>query len=82
MPLNRQTCKACGNRDAFDFHVSDETWTRIVPPHLRTRVVCLCCFDKFAKEHGISYAEEITTLYFSGEKAVFFFTPTKAVDIA
>lgn len=81
-PDGKQTCKACGKRDGFNFHVSDETWARIVPPEFSTRVVCLHCFDLFARERGVSYAQEITTLFFAGEKAVFFFTPTKAVDVA
>jgi len=77
-----QTCKSCGKRDAFDFHVSDETWTRVVPNRLRNKVVCLWCFDQLAKERGVSYAKEITTLFFNGDNAVFFFTPTKVVDMA
>jgi hypothetical protein len=35
-----------------------------------------------AKERGVSYAKEITTLFFNGDNAVFFFTPTKVVDMA
>ncbi|HEY0281604.1 MAG TPA: hypothetical protein VGC27_03155 [Rhizomicrobium sp.] len=77
-----QTCKHCGKRDAFDFHVSNETWARIVPEALQQRVVCLWCFDQFAKERGVSFAKEITTLYFAGENAVFHFTPKVVVDLA
>jgi len=76
-----QTCKACGKRDAFDFHISNETWKDVVPARLQNRVVCLCCFDHFARERGVSYAHEITTLYFAGEKGVLIFEPLKAIDV-
>src|ERR1051326_5392561 len=81
-PDQKQTCKACGKRDAFDFHVSDETWACVVPLEFRTRVVCLHCFDLFARERGVLYAKEITTLYFAGEQASFIFHTDKAVDRA
>ena len=78
----RQMCKACGKRDAFDFHVSDETWARVVPLHLRELVVCLTCFDEFARVSSVSYAKEITTLYFAGERAVIIFKTASATDVA
>lgn len=72
-PAQRQTCKACGVVDGFDFHVSDETWSAVVPERLRNRVVCLTCFDGFAADAGIEYAHEIETLWFAGDGATFEF---------
>ena len=62
----RQTCKACGRPDLFNFHVSDEIWRRIVPGELYRSVVCLACFDKFAREMGVGY--HFQTLYFAGDQ--------------
>jgi hypothetical protein len=45
-----QTCKVCGAQDRFNFHVSDEVWARIVPKEIQDHVVCLKCFDKYAKK--------------------------------
>jgi hypothetical protein len=66
--LSRQTCKACGRPDKFNFHVGDEEWGRIVPPGLLTRVVCLGCFDEFAARAGETYS--LVSLYFVGDQAV------------
>ena len=51
----RQTCKVCQQPDKFDFHVPDPLWATIVPPEFQNRVVCLGCFDDFAREQGVSY---------------------------
>ena len=74
--LNHQACKACGRRDKTDFHVPDEVWERVVPERLRDRVVCLACFDGFAKERGVEYAPYLSLLYFAGEQASLAFVPT------
>jgi hypothetical protein len=71
---NRQTCKACGLPDKFNFHVSDEIWARVVPPHLHKLVVCLPCFDDFARERAVDYSQSIDSLYFAGDQAFFEFT--------
>ena len=62
-----QRCKVCGKRDKFDFTVIDEIWNSIVPKPFRNNVVCLACFDAFASQKGIKYADTIfPELYFSG----------------
>ena len=66
--MNRQTCKACGRPDKFNFHVADDQWERIVPSELRTRVVCLPCFDDFAAKREERYS--LDSLYFVGDQAV------------
>jgi hypothetical protein len=71
-----QTCKACGRPDKFDFHVREDVWRAVVPEHLRSRVVCLFCFDGFAKEKGADYADAIHTLYFAGDAEVLIFERT------
>lgn len=40
----RQTCKACGRVDYWNFDVPTEVWTAVIPAELRNRVVCLGCF--------------------------------------
>ena len=78
----RQTCKVCGRPDKFDFTVPDDVWRRVVPPSFQNRVVCLYCFDDFAREAGESYADAISTLYFAGDSAVLTFQTVGAVDLA
>jgi hypothetical protein len=80
MQSQMQTCKVCGRRDKFDYHVSDETWAAVVPPRFLTRVVCLSCFDDYALEKGVDYSAEVCTLYFAGDAAVFEFRPARAVS--
>ena len=67
-------CAACGRADKFDFSVSDALWARIVPAHFAGRVVCLGCFDNFAREAGANYHDAIQHLYFAGDKACFLFS--------
>jgi hypothetical protein len=57
----RQACKACGRQDKFDFHVSDDAWAYVVPAELVNRVVCLACFDEFARRKSVDYARALTT---------------------
>jgi len=66
-------CKVCGRPDKFDFHVPDEIWRRAVPVRYVNRVVCLPCFDDFARETGVDYATAIDALYFAGDRATFIF---------
>jgi hypothetical protein len=75
-----QRCKACGRRDKFDFTVPNETWAAVVPVALRGRVVCLACFDEFAREHNVDYAEQLTELCFAGDRAAFLFLTRSAVN--
>ena len=65
----RQKCKSCGRPDKFDFHVPDKIWNAVVPVSLRNRVVCLSCFDGFAKKRGVEYAPYVRILYFVGDAA-------------
>lgn len=69
----RQTCKACGCPDKFDFHVPDRVWNEVVPREFVNKVVCLGCFDKFAYEKQVDYAESLDMLYFAGDRAIFRF---------
>lgn len=71
---HQQTCKACGRADKFNFNVPDALWDAVVPAELRNRVVCLACFDQFARERGVDYAGSIQTLYFAGDRAAMEFT--------
>ena len=72
----RQTCKVCGRKDKFDYHVSDGMWRQVVPAEFQDRVVCLSCFDEFAHERGIHYGADLQTLYFAGRAAALVFTRT------
>ena len=64
----QQRCKVCGCRDKFNFYVDDETWQKVVPKKYQNRVVCLACFDDFAKEKEIDYSSSKKSLYFAGKK--------------
>jgi len=70
----RQRCKVCGCRDKFDFNVPDDIWQQIVPPQYQNRVVCLTCFDDFAKRKGVDYSTALKTIYFAGDKNSFKFS--------
>jgi hypothetical protein len=67
--LQRQTCKACHCADKFNYHVPDSLWKAIVPKRLQLGTICLECFDRFASEKGITYADALDALYFAGDKA-------------
>lgn len=67
-----QRCKVCGCRSKIDFYVSDDTWEAVVPEPFRKRVVCLSCFDAFAAQRGVSYADSIIgQVLFVGDAADF-----------
>lgn len=74
----QQTCKLCNRRDKFNFHVPDDIWESVVPPHLQNRVICLDCFDSLAHSRKIDYACSLTNLYFVGEQAIFVFRAVSA----
>lgn len=65
---HNQKCKVCGQSDHFDFHVSDDIWEAVVPVRYRTRVVCLKCFDRFARLAGIDYGPYVDYLCFAGDQ--------------
>jgi len=79
--FKRQKCRVCGCQEKFNFHVTDEIWENAVPEEYRNQVICLSCFDNFARERNISYSEEITDLLFAGDKAAVEFEPKSAKDI-
>ena len=75
-----QTCKVCGHRDKFDFHVPDDVWEAVVPPKYRNRVVCLSCFDNFALARQVNYAPHLAiSLWFAGDAATFEFRVHTAI---
>jgi hypothetical protein len=71
----RQKCKACGVEDKFNFDVPDAIWIAVVPLELRCRVVCLSCFDEFARKNSVDYAASLRAVFFAGEAAAFEFQP-------
>jgi hypothetical protein len=77
---HRQTCKACGRPDKFNFHVPDAIWRAVVPPALDGRVVCLSCFDDMAKERDVAYAASLSEIWFAGDKATLGLTASVVVD--
>jgi len=64
----QQTCKVCGNPDKFDYNLPDVIWQSVLPKEFHTRVVCLYCFDDYAKDKGIGYRDSFTKLYFAGKQ--------------
>lgn len=76
-----QRCKACRHRDKFNFHVPDDIWEAVVPRHLRNRVVCLSCFDEFARQRRVDYAPYLHTLYFAGDRGGFTFEVVSATTV-
>ena len=77
----QQTCKVCNRIDKFDYSIPDEIWSLIVPLQFRNKVVCLCCFDDFAREQGIAYAYALQGLIFAGHKACFEFRVKQAIQV-
>jgi len=57
--VTREICKACWHVNAIGFRVPDDVWQRAVPERLRSGVVCLGCFARFADENGIAWDREI-----------------------
>ena len=76
----RQTCKACGSPDYWNFDVPDRVWVLVVPTELQNCVVCLGCFDRYALERGVKYAASLRNLQFAGEMAALELNVTRASD--
>ena len=74
----KQTCKACGCTDKFDFKVPNRLWKKVVPVKCQNKVVCLECFDELAFEKGVDYCDFIDVLYFAGDQATFKFQAVEA----
>jgi hypothetical protein len=81
--MNRlqQKCKVCGRVDKFNYNVPDEVWRAIIPTSFHNKVVCLCCFDDFASEKGISYNYALQSLFFAGRKACFEFKVKQTIQV-
>jgi hypothetical protein len=76
--LKRQRCRVCKREDKFNFYVADEVWREIVPSEYQNKVVCLPCFDEFARKRNVDYSESIEVLYFAGRQASFKFQTVSA----
>jgi hypothetical protein len=76
--MKRQLCQVCKCEDKFNFYVSDQMWREIVPPVYQNKVVCLPCFDEFARAQNIDYSDSIEVLYFAGRQASFKFRTVSA----
>ena len=74
----RQRCRVCKCEDKFNFYVPDEVWQEIVPPEYQNKVVCLPCFDEFARKQNVDYSGSIEVLYFAGRQASFKFQTVSA----
>ena len=79
--FKRQHCTVCGCEEKFNFHVPDDVWIKVIPEEYRNRVICLSCFDGFARDRGINYADAITELYFAGDKAAVKFEVESAQNV-
>ena len=76
----RKLCGVCGRPDKFVYYVPDDIWERVVPGVLKTRVVCLVCFDDLAAMRRVNYARHLTVrLRFSGDAASFEFEVRRAI---
>jgi len=77
----QQTCKVCSQPDKFNFYVPDAIWNAVVPSLYRERVVCLYCFDEFARETNVEYASQLSTLVFAGNRASFEFQVVRGTSV-
>jgi hypothetical protein len=80
--FKRQRCRVCKCEDKFNFYVPDEVWREIVPPEYQNKVVCLPCFDEFARKQNVDYSRSIEVLYFAGRQASFKFQTVSAQSIS
>jgi hypothetical protein len=79
--FKRQICRVCNCEDKFNFHVPDEVWREIVPSEYQSKVVCLPCFDDFARKQDVDYSDSIDVLYFAGRQASFKFQTVSAQSV-
>ena len=66
-----QVCKVCGRVDVVHYQVPNELWVDVVPEELRGLVVCLRCFDAFAAQKRIDYADQLMDIGFAGMRESF-----------
>ena len=76
--FKRQRCRVCKCQDKFNFYVPDGIWREVVPHEYQDTVVCLSCFDEFARERNVDYSDVIELLYFAGSQASFKFQTVSA----
>jgi hypothetical protein len=79
--FKRQHCSVCQCEEKFNFHIPDRVWKRVVPEQYQDCVVCLPCFDNFAREKDVNYSDFIEDLYFAGDKATVKFEVESAEDV-
>lgn len=79
--FKRQRCSVCHCDDKFNYYVPDQMWRRIVPSEYQNNVVCLPCFDDFARKQNVDYSDFIEVLYFAGSQASFKFQTVSAQDV-
>jgi hypothetical protein len=79
--FKQQRCSVCRCVDKFNFYVPDPIWNDIVPPQNQNGVVCLPCFDEFAREKNFDYSDSIQVLYFAGTQASFKFRTVSAQSV-
>jgi hypothetical protein len=79
--FKRQICRVCNCQDKFNFYVPDEVWREVVPSEYQNKVVCLPCFDDFARKQNVDYSDSIEVLYFAGRQASFKFQTVSAQSV-
>jgi hypothetical protein len=79
--FKRQICRVCNCQDKFNFYVPDEVWREVVPSEYQNKVVCLPCFDDFARRQDVDYSNAIEVLYFAGKQASFKFQTVSAQSV-
>jgi len=56
-------------------------WKEVVPVEYQNKVVCLSCFDKFAREKQVHYSDSLEVLYFVGDQATLKFQTVSAQNV-
>ena len=59
-------CAVCGFPTKYDYNVDGEFWRLVVPKEIQPVVVCLTCLDKLAQNMGLSIAEHIERIQYTG----------------
>jgi hypothetical protein len=55
----REICKCCWQINPLGFHVPNDIWESSVPIQLKTSVLCVICFARFADENDIQWDTDI-----------------------
>lgn len=67
-------------RRARSADTPDDVWSAFVRLDHQSRVVCLYCFDDFARERDVNYASTLKTVYFAGENGSLILSVVSARD--